>query len=197
MNPEITTQHAEESLAAIETTMVRARHYAASVASPILYLWGAIWILAYGLCHFYPTQSGLIWAPLSTLGAVLSVVFSKRAPVRSSNDGRFGLAWLVLFGFAGVWFAVLIPWDHAASFDALAMQRALGAYAATLVMFAYVMMGLWWDRFFMWLGLVITGLTLLGYFGFPAYFNLWMAFLGGGLLFASGWLIKRRWLSPA
>ena len=193
MTNEISSAEAREALGEIEQTMAQARYYAAVAASPILYVWGAIWIVAYSLCQFFPEHSGLIWMPLAVIGAVLTGVFSKRAPVRSSSDGRFGIAWAVLFIFAGVWFAVLMPWEKMGGFDYMERQRSMGAYGATLVMFAYVMMGLWWDRFFMWLGFTVTGLTLIGYFAVPKYFNLWMGIFGGGLLFLSGWLIKRRW----
>ena len=193
MTDDISSTEARERLAQIEQTMAKARYYAAATASPALYTWGAVWMIAYGLCQYFPQRSGLIWAPAGMIGAALTVLFSMRAPVRSTTDKRFGLAWWILFIFAGVWLAVLMPWKQMAALDGMALQRSFGAYAATVVMFAYVIIGMWWDRFFMWLGLLVTALTLLGFFALPEYFNLWMAICGGGLLLVSGWLIKRRW----
>lgn len=194
MASQISREDARQALGDIESTMLQARHYAAAAASPILYLWGVVWTLAYSLCQFYPQWGGAFWAVLGTCGGVLTAIITKRAPVRDSeSDARFGYSWILLFGFGGVWFAILLPWEQMKGFEYMELHRAIGAYGATLAMFAYVMMGLWWDRFFMWLGLAITALTIVGYFLFPAYFNLWMAVFGGGLLLVSGMLIKRRW----
>lgn len=195
MSQDVTSKSAQRSLDDIEDTIAQARYFAAAAASPILYLWGGVWVAAYGLCQFFPDLSGQIWAILCTLGGVGTGILSRNAPVRSESDARFGISWIILFAFAAVWFAVLIPWEQLKHFDYSERQRSMGAYGATLAMFAYVMMGLWWDRFFMWLGLAVTALTLVGYFAVPAYFNLWMAVFGGGLLLASGLLIKRRWKS--
>lgn len=197
MNEDLTSQSARQSLDEIEATMAQARNFAATAASPILFLWGGVWVLAYGLCQFFPELSGAIWAVLCTVGGVGTALFARKAPVRSESDARFGISWAILFAFSAVWFAVLMPWEYIKFFDYSERQRSMGAYGATLVMFAYVMMGVWWDRFFMWLGLAITALTLIGYFAVPAYFNLWMAIFGGGLLLASGVLIKRRWKSQS
>ena len=113
--------------------------------------------------------------------------------MRSTSDTRFGISFILLFVFAAIWFAVLMPWGSMADVHYLEFQRSVGAYAATLVMFSYVIAGLWWDRYFMWLGIIVTVLTIVGYFALPQFFNLWMAFFGGGLLALSGLLVKRRW----
>ena len=61
-------------------------------------------------------------------------------------------------------------------------------------MFAYVILGLWLEaRFLIWLGLAVTGLTAVGYFLLPSYFYLWMAPMGGGALFVTGWYVNRFW----
>ena len=74
-------------------------------------------------------------------------------------------------------------------------QPTSGEQASTLVvtfiMFSYVVVGLWMERVLLWVGLLTTAMTLIGYFVFPGYYNLWMAFLGGGHL-------GRKWsLHPA
>lgn len=60
-------------------------------------------------------------------------------------------------------------------------------------MFAYVVMGLWTDRFLMWLGLFVTATALAGYFLVNPYFCLWMAVTGGGALMVTGLYIRHRW----
>jgi hypothetical protein len=69
----------------------------------------------------------------------------------------------------------------------------MGAIGATVPMFAYVVMGLWLDHFMIWIGLAITGLTVLGLFLAPAWFWIWMAVMGGGSLVSTGFLIRNRW----
>ena len=60
-------------------------------------------------------------------------------------------------------------------------------------MFAYVIMGLWLDRFLLWLGVLVTVTTLIGFFFAPHYFFLWAAAAGGGSLVVSGAFIRKFW----
>jgi hypothetical protein len=60
-------------------------------------------------------------------------------------------------------------------------------------MFGFVMFGLWVGRFFVWLGLLVTALILIGYRYSGDYFNLWMAITGGGALIVSGVFIRKFW----
>lgn len=64
----------------------------------------------------------------------------------------------------------------------------------TAVMFLYVVMGLWFEAWFLlWLGLGVTVLTVFGYQMLGEHFNFWMAATGGGSLFACGLYIQRAW----
>jgi hypothetical protein len=60
-------------------------------------------------------------------------------------------------------------------------------------MFGYLVMGLWLGRFFLWLGLLVTATTLVGYYFVSDYFFLWMALTGGGSLIAAGVFIRKFW----
>jgi hypothetical protein len=60
-------------------------------------------------------------------------------------------------------------------------------------MFAYVVTGLWLEHFMVWLGLVVTALTVIGLFLLPSYFYIWMAVVGGGTLAGTGLFIRNRW----
>jgi hypothetical protein len=60
-------------------------------------------------------------------------------------------------------------------------------------MFAYVVGGLWFGRFFTWLGMAVTGLILLGVFAWPEWSDLWTGFAGGGSLVLAGLYVRRFW----
>ena len=72
-------------------------------------------------------------------------------------------------------------------------DRKISAYWATVPMFAYIIMGLWLDRFFLVLGTLVTLATLAGYYFITDYFFLWMAVVGGGSLVAGGVFIRKNW----
>jgi hypothetical protein len=92
--------------------------------------------------------------------------------------------WVLLFAYAIVWLFLVGAVDG--------MQ--LCVYLCTAAMFGYVVIGLWSGSFFMvWLGLAVTGLTFLGYYGLPDYFYLWMSPMGGGPLLGTGLYIRIRW----
>ena len=69
----------------------------------------------------------------------------------------------------------------------------IGVFASTIAMFGYVVLGLWIDLIFLWIGLGVTVLTVGGYLFLPEVFDLWMGVLGGGTLFLSGVYIHRSW----
>jgi hypothetical protein len=89
-----------------------------------------------------------------------------------------------MFAFVGVWIWLLRPTDRA----------QIAAFICTAVMFLYVVMGLWFEAWFlMGLGLVVTALTVVGYQMLPQHFYFWMAATGGGSLFVAGLYINRAW----
>jgi hypothetical protein len=95
--------------------------------------------------------------------------------------------WLFLFVYADIWLAVLWPWQ----------AQQLGMFFVTVVMFAYVVMGLWLEMpFLMWLGLAVTGLAGAGYllsFIAHGYLDLWLGAACGSALLAAGLYLTLRW----
>jgi hypothetical protein len=60
-------------------------------------------------------------------------------------------------------------------------------------MFVYVVMGLWIGRIYVFTGLAVALLTLVGLLWFAEWYWLWCACTGGGtLLFAGLWLQRQR-----
>ena len=203
---DISQKDAQESLSQIETVGAQTRKkVAADSASPFLILWGAIWFVAYlgtyltclfdwKIIHLQITDhinvgfgiASLVWMVLVVIGIAASWIISvKKTPVRSSHDKRFFLSWLIMFIYANVWLVLLWPWN----------EYQMSAFVASLPMFSYIIMGLWADRFLLWVGLAATVLIITGFFlfHFQPLFWLWMAVLGGGSLAGTGVYIRIRW----
>jgi hypothetical protein len=202
----ITQQDARNSLAQIEDTLTRTRNAIGQGASGgILIAWGVIWALGFSADQFAPKLAQSFWPFLIVGGALASWICGARSRprIQSSVGARIGFFWLALFAYAVLWFFLLHsesrPGQPGLHFDALigqddaAVQQQLGAFFATVPMFAYVVGGLWLGRFFIWLGVGVTVLTVAGYFFMPAWFNLWMAATGGGSLIVAGAYIRRFW----
>jgi hypothetical protein len=196
----ISKQEAQDSLNEIQSAVEQTRRAIAhGVASSLLILWGVIWVIGYSGTQFFPAKGGLMWMPLVFIGAISSWIFGARhrSSVHSANSARIGIFWLVLFAYAGIWLTLLhstklpsgVEWANYQPTN----DRQIGAFFATVPMFAYVVGGLWLDRFFVWLGGIVTVLTLIGFFALPAWFNLWMAFTGGGSLILAGFFIRKHW----
>jgi quinol-cytochrome oxidoreductase complex cytochrome b subunit len=198
--PPITPEEARASLAEIDRIALLTRQMIARGGSaPIVILWGVIWMIGYATMQFFPEAPRWFWLILDVVGIAGSIRFgrwSRKSPVKFANGGRIGISWLILFAFAVIWLTILGPWDpnaHRLANYAPDLDRKIAAYWATVPMFAYVLMGLWLDRFFVWLGALVTLATLGGYFFLANYFFLWMAVIGGGSLVVSGLFIRKNW----
>jgi len=199
----VSKEEARESLDDILQIIGKTRKSVASgCAAPLLILWGGIWAMGYSASYFWETSAGIAWLVLVVFGSVASWILGWRfqSTVKSPNDARIGFFWMILFGFAFLWAFLLVFSSGAPDLPeselrewSLLKERQFGAYFATVAMFAYVAGGLWLGRFFIFLGLLVTALTLIGFTLFPAYFNLWMAFTGGGALIVSGVYILKCW----
>lgn len=162
-------------------------------------LWGIIWIVGFAAEQFV-SRAYRIWLPLDAIGLVATFflgAWSRRSPVKGAKYSRIGLSWAILFAYGALWGCLLYPWgmSHRLGWATYAplLERKMAAFCVTLCMFAYVVMGLWLDRFLLWLGALVTAATLLGYFFEPDYFYLWIAVGGGGSLVAVGAFIRKFW----
>jgi hypothetical protein len=193
---EATERQAQEALQDVEAVAKSVQgKLAYGMAGPILALWGMVWIVCFVIQHFAPQIAGWGWIVGDSLGIAGSLYLgrfrSRSQAVRSETAKRLGWKlfwfWLFLFIYADIWLAVLWPWR----------EDQLGMFAVTLVMFAYVVMGLWLDmRFMLWLGLGVTLLALAGYAAsslVPGYLDLWLGCAGGSALLASGLYLTLRW----
>ncbi len=190
---DIDKKQAQESLDTVQKTMERTgRAIASSYANPMLILWGAIWVIAYTSSHFYLQHVAIIMWSMALIGGVGSLFIIKqhrpKAPVKSTSQNNLsrktGWMWFFVFLYLSIWMFVLQP------FNGLQMNAAI----VIAVMFAYVIMGLWFNSWFLLiLGISITATTLLGYAVLTPYYCLWMAATGGMALLVTGITIRLRW----
>jgi hypothetical protein len=200
LNPP-TRDEAAASLAEVDRVVAQTRHaIRQGISAPLLILWGCIWIVADVTTQFHPEGAGWTWLLLDVIGILgwwLIFKFSG-SHVRSPRGWRYGVFWGVLFFYASLWMNLLAPVTHwpqtAQQWIAFwPMYRRMAAYMHTIPMFAYVIGGLWIDRFFIWLGAVVTALIVFGLFYVDQYFFLWLAATGGGSLVLAGVFIKKCW----
>jgi len=190
MNAPISPHEAREALDPLEHTTRQMRRSLAHGGMPyFLIIWGVVWTLGYGATHFLGSASpktGLVWTGLVLLGTLASsgvgAYLGKR--VRSPQGGQIALFWLTWIVYSGL----IVHFAHPRTGDQLSLLIAL------LAMMGYVISGLFYrSRFLAGLGVIVTGIMLVGYLLLPDYFNLWMALLGGGSLIAAGAYILRAW----
>lgn len=185
----ITPQEAQESLDLIRETAARTRRAVAYGGFPYYFiLWGSIWVLGFLGDHFLPaSQARWLWLALDAGGVIGSFVIGARVGrrLRSATPGaRVGLFWLALLLYTALLLVVHPPQTG----------EQLSLVIVLQVMFGYVVMGLWADaRRLALFGVAISALALVGYAGLRPYFNLWMAFLGGGALVSAGMYMLRAW----
>ena len=186
----ISPAEAREALDLIEATTRQMRRALAHGGMPyFLLIWGLVWTVGFAATHFLGPDSpavGTLWLVLDALGALASfgvgAYLGRRTP--SPRGARIGLYWLVWTLYA----ALIIAFARPRSGDQLSLLIALFA------MMGYVTSGLLYrSRFLVGLGLVVTAFIVVGYLAFPAYFNLWMAFWGGGSLLAAGFYVRWAW----
>jgi hypothetical protein len=191
----VSEQDAKESLASIsDTTSKTRRAVVEGYGSPFMVLWGAIWTVCYLVSHFFPRSGREIFTAGGIAGATGIVIFlvrqsrrgpAIRNPLDKSLELRTHLLWLVTFAYACAYLAVLRPSDGI----------RMNAFLGMVVMFVFVVMGLWFCSWIMAvLGIVITATTLVGCLAIhPMYYCLWMAVTFGGGMLGTGLYMYVKW----
>ncbi|MHC4693553.1 MAG: hypothetical protein ACYS67_12495 [Planctomycetota bacterium] len=192
---DISEKEAQDSLEQIQAVSVLTRKtLAAGYDSIVLMMWGLIGILGFLGTHFFLRWAWPIWMTLCVTGCIATFVVSWRQfhsgnPVKVSAAEKIGwrifLFWTLLFVYIFIWLSILRP-DYG---------KQLNSFMITTIMFAYVVIGLWFKCYYMvWLGIGVTCATLVGFFLIPmAYYCLWMALTCGGAIFGTGLYIKLFW----
>jgi hypothetical protein len=184
---DISSDEATQALEAIENSKMAMRRAIMNSRGPAyLWIWGVAWMaeaivrmMAYP--RFWVT---ILWISAAGLVASIVVGIAQSGKFRSRLDRRFlaVCGTLLVFGY-GVWprfFSLFKTYDSAY------------AYQVILWMQLYIVGGIWFDTFLLWVGLLITAIILTGFLWFPEYF--WLsAFVSGAVLFCSGFYIKKCW----
>jgi len=194
---EISREEAQRSIAEVnKVASDTARSVAGAFAGPTLILWGVVVIAAYIGTHFFMRLAWHIWMVLDGVGLAGTTLiclaqFRRAKATRYQNAGQVGWRilcfWSAIFGYMFIWLYLMKPRNG----------LELNAFIVTVIMFAYVMMGLYEGaRFLLWLGLAVTGLTLVGVYIIPhKFYCLWMAPAAGGALLLTGvyyWLRAKK-----
>jgi hypothetical protein len=189
----VSQEDARISLSAAQSVMDQTHKALASAyANPLLILWGILWITAFTATHFYVHYAYHIFIAMGAVGglgtAVIVGIFHSKAPVKDKSSQKFGrrvtALWIFLCIYILIWLFLFAPFTG----------LQCNALICTAVMFAYIVMGLWFNnRFMIVLGLVVTAGTLVGFYLLREYYCIWMAFVGGGAIFGTGLYIRLRW----
>ncbi len=148
-------------------------------------LWGVLVACGYLFTFFLPAHANIGWIVVTALGLSGSFalrVWGSRTHTRDSRLGqRIGYAQLALVGFGLILLWLLWPMS----------TRQESAFWPTLVMFCYVLAGLWLGTFFLATGLGVTALIVIGYVWTGDWYPLWLAAMVGGGLIVSGLWLRR------
>jgi hypothetical protein len=192
----LSTDQAAQSLKDIEKTTRRsaeAREYAHS--SPQFVLWGLIWGAGYAGSYLLPNYGMVrginwLWFGLVAIGVVASSILGRRryrnlAPEAAARGKAIGLRWgmtmFVFYAFLVATLTVMRP----------ANPTAVGAFVPLLVAAIYCVWGIWQGLRFLYAGIAVGALTLIGWFWLPQFFLPWMAVVGGGSLILVGLWMKK------
>ncbi len=156
-----------------------------SMASPILIIWGLIWMAAYTAMGLMPVaQWGLVWLPADIIGILATLVLTGRA---TKKVGAKGQGWRI------IGFMVLILVTCSGLFAMIRTQdlNVYMAFPGLLAGAIYATIGLSRMPRYLWLGAAVIAASLVGFFVFPSILPYWMAVAGGGGLIVGGLLFRR------
>ena len=187
----ISTTEAEETLAAVQSIMQKTRlSIAGSGASISLIITGIVWLIGFTATQFLTGPIvAWIWIVTSIVGSALATVMGIRVGrrVRSASSAVTGkrvlIYWVLLTLFAAASIAVAHPTDG----------KQVTMLVILFAMTGQMGMGLLLSFSTTWWTVPVVVLALTGYFLVPAWFYLWMALLGGGVMISLGLYIRLRW----
>ena len=187
----VSQEDARQALADIENTVERTRRALDDDGtSTLLIVWGVICVVGFLINHLQLALQSWSWAVLDLLGFTVTFIVIKRSRVKTPEIGRLALFWGLLFVYGFLWLMVIAA---ASPRSVTVTSEQMGAYICLIVMFAYVVMGLWLrSALLFWLGPALSAVTVAALFLLNAQFYLVMAVVGGGALIGSGIYVRRR-----
>jgi hypothetical protein len=112
-------------------------------------------------------------------GVIGDVLISWRD--RPCNWALFAGIFLTFFAFVAATMSIMHPRD----------PRQVAAFVPLVVAAAYAVLGMSLGQRFIFIGLALGLLTLIGFFALSSFFMLWMAAVGGGALVLGGLWLRR------
>jgi len=183
----VSQEEAARSLQEIEASRTAMRSVVRAHRGHLyLWIWGAVWIAISLVNWLGSPRSGTPsnWLAAAGVVATVAVIFFQRMRVRSRVNMRFlGVCVTILAFSYGVW-PLLLGLPHTA--------RAAFGYSTLVWMQLYVVAGIWFDNYLLWLGVAVTALLLAGFIFFPAFFWIW-SLLGGATLLGTGFYVRLFW----
>jgi hypothetical protein len=175
----ISPQDATAALHDIEDTQARsATLHEYQRAAPHLLIWGAIWVVGYGLSDFFPQQACAVWAVLVPTGLLAGAAVQGMGGRVAWRYGATSLA-VVAFVFATCF--VMSP----------VSGRQIATFIPLLVALMYTLRGIWGAPRYLVAGIIVAALTLIGFAFLTAHFLLWMAAVGGSALILAGFWMRK------
>ncbi|MBS0387374.1 MAG: hypothetical protein JSR15_02750 [Proteobacteria bacterium] len=170
------------------TVMQNYRHFA-----PHMLVWGCVWLLAYGLCDFFPDRAGPIWLVASIAGVIVSLANRKRVRGRVVGTAASVPGSMLAQGWRWVLAAAVLYAFFVASFNVLPPRSGLQAatFISLFFMFAYMIYGALAGLRVFFIGLVATIAILYGYFSMGSHAYMWLAIAGGGALIVGALWVRK------
>jgi hypothetical protein len=185
-------QEIEASRAAMRRAILTHRGYL------YLWIWGCAWVAMSLLNWAYDYRAGPAdW--LIVGGGVLAslgIGLFQGTRIRSRIDRRFAAVCttLLVFGYLvwPVFFGVPGHGSLAALWGGFHSYKAAYGYFTVVWMQLYIIGGIWFDNFLIWVGLVVTALVIATFVFIPALF--WaLTLLCGVILLGSGFYVRQLW----
>jgi hypothetical protein len=180
----IDSREASAALADIDDIVGRVRQSRIyNLASQMMIMWGVLVFAGYLVTYLVPRYAFYGWTAVYVVGiagwALLSTAIQSQSGVRTFGV-KFLLAFAMLFAF-GIFCCMLGQFG----------PRQISTFWPVYFMMMYSIAGLWFGYAFIGIGLLVSALTLIGYFYAGNAFDLWMAFVNGGGLILGGLWMRR------
>lgn len=181
----IDSQEASAALADIDDIVQRVKQSQLYELASLAAMWWGVLVFAGNVVTWlWPVYAVYAWPAVDIVGVGGLVAIRWLAPSQAhaaSFDFRLLLVFVLFFAFGYICTNVLGHFG----------PRQLGAFWPIYFMLFYTLAGLWFGTAFVAIGLVITALTLIGFFTIGEAFPLWMAFVNGGGLIVGGLWMRR------
>jgi len=170
------------------TVMQNYRHFA-----PHMLVWGCVWLLANGLCDFFPDRAGQIWPVASIAGAIVSLANRKRVRGRLVGTAAGMPGSMLAQGWRWVLAAAVLCAFFVATFSVLPPHSGLQATAfiSMFFMFAYMIFGALAGLRVFAVGVVATIAILYDYFELARHQFLWLGVAAGGALIVGALWVRK------